>query len=731
MKRLLLLIPILFLIAANPQDRKISFDGNDRFAVTAAGIFEKVANDCQIGPIIVEGRKKPCEIVLENNAAPAIAGRALEEDGYAISVDADKIVISGKDKGLVYGVCGFLKDYLGIEYWGDGEYFVPPVQGEKRYVQARNTVSEPAFSYRQTQNYLLGVDSLYKWWYRLEEPSEIFVDNLWVHTCNRLLPASRYGEAHPEYYAFYGGKRHPGSASQWCMSNPEVLEIVCERLDSLFKAHPEQTFISISQNDGSDTYCRCPECQAVMDIEGGPSGPILRFINKVAERFPDKTISTLAYLFSVDPPKVTKPRDNVSIMLCDIDCRRQTSLADNPSGQKFLWGALKGWAPMCKNLFVWDYGINFDNYLSPFPNFATMAENMKIFKENNVKMHFSQIASNRGGDFAELRSYLAANLMWDAYADADSLIQSFLDRYYGAAGKPLFQYIKIMEGAAVGSDVDLFIYDSPVSYKNNILRPVLMRRYNALFDKAEALVADDPVRLNRVMRSRLPLQYSALEIARTNPFMDKYKLSFDLDVFASRCKMFNVPTLNERSNPPAEYVELYRRRYLGERPGNLACGKKITYLLPPHKRYAALSENALTDGIYGGTTYVENWVGWEGTDGAFVLDLEIPAEIVSVSCDFLHQIGAWILLPQQVSYSTSLDGKSWEPLATIDIPEKRTGKVEFVEIEGRKDEAVNARYVKVEVKGVKTCPTWHYGVGNPCWFFIDEITVKEKWRLLK
>ena len=732
MRHFLLIVPLLLLMAAKPQEGQLIFDKSDSYSVTAADIFEKVLADCHIDQILVDGQKKPGRILLENNSKPEVAGRDLAEDGYAISIAHGKITIAGKDKGLVYGVCGFLKDYLGIDYWGDGEYFVPPAQGGKRYVRTGKTISEPSFSYRQTQNYLLGQDPLYKWWYRLEEPSEEFVDNLWVHTCNRLLPADRYGAEHPEYYAFYGGRRHPGSASQWCMSNPEVLEIVCARLDSLFKAHPEQKTISISQNDGSDTYCRCPECQAAMDEDGGPSGPILRFINKVAERFPDKTISTLAYLFSVNPPRITRPRKNVSIMLCDIDCRRQTALTDNPSGRAFM-SALKGWSTMCDNLFVWDYGINFDNYLSPFPNFATMAENMRIFKNHNVKMHFSQIASNRGGDFAELRSYLAANLMWDAYADADSLIRSFLDRYYGAAGQPLYQYIKLMEGAAVGSDVDLFIYDSPVSYKNNILRPVLMRRYNALFDKAEKLVASDPVMSGRVRRSRLPLMYSALEIARTDPYMDKKKASFDLSIFANSCKEFEVPTLNERNNPPAEYVELYRKRYLSEQTDNIALGKEITYIIPPHKRYATLSEHALTDGIYGGTTYVENWVGWEGTDGAFVIDLGTAEGegIVSVSCDFLHQIGAWILLPREVSYSTSVDGTSWEPFATVEIPEKRSGKVEFVEIEGRGDKATPARYIKVEIKGIKTCPSWHYGVGNPCWFFIDEVKVKNKWQLLR
>ena len=39
------------------------------------------------------------------------------------------------------------------------------------------------------------------------------------------------------------------------------------------------------------------------------------------------------------------------------------------------------------------------------------------------------------------------------------------------------------------------------------------------------------------------------------------------------------------------------------------------------------------------------------------------------------------------------------------------------------DEAAQARYVRVEVEGTLECPSWHYGVGHPSWFFIDEVVV--------
>ena len=38
-------------------------------------------------------------------------------------------------------------------------------------------------------------------------------------------------------------------------------------------------------------------------------------------------------------------------------------------------------------------------------------------------------------------------------------------------------------------------------------------------------------------------------------------------------------------------------------------------------------------------------------------------------------------------------------------------------------EAAKARYIKAEIEGTIECPYWHYGIGFPSWFFIDEVSV--------
>ena len=677
-----------------------------RFLTEISGVALPIENDKtpRKGDILIGGQS-PAEVT---------------EDGFSISTQDGILKISGKENGVVYGVVTLLEQYWGIDYWGENEYSLTPSKTVN--LPFINKVENPGFRYRQTQCYAIHTDSIYKWWNRLEEPNEVFAAGYWVHTFDKLLPSSIYGKEHPEYYSYFKGKRHPGKASQWCLSNPEVFEIVAQRVDSIFKANPDKHIMSVSQNDGNYTNCTCDACKAIDDYEGALSGSIITFLNKLAARFPDKEFSTLAYLYSMQPPKHVKPLSNVNIMLCDIDCKREVPLTDNASGRDFV-KALEGWSKISDNIFVWDYGINFDNIVSPFPNFHILQKNIQLFKKNHVTMHFSQVNGIRGGDFSEMRAYMIGKLMWDPYQNADSLMRTFMNGYYEAAAPYLYQYQKIMQGALLASGQPLWIYDSPISHKNGMLNPVLLKTYNELFDQAEEAVAGDTVLLRRIQLSRLPLQYSELEIARTQVGTDKTKIRELLGLFDRRTRQFGVTSLNERKNAPGEYCELYKKRFLPQNEQSKASGASLTWIIPPQERYKTLGETALTDELFGGTTYVESWVGWNGTDGAFILDLGEEKSFTRIEADFLHQLGGWVLLPHSVSYSISSDNTTYKPFGSFTFAEDRDLQVKFVEGKAESDSPVKARYIKVEVKGIGLCPDWHYGVGYPAWFFMDEVSV--------
>ena len=666
-------------------------------------------------PIVYGEKARKGDVVIGETDADA------GEDGFSLTTEGGCLYVrTGGDKGSIYGVVTLLEKWLGVSYYAKDAYTLQPMETIELPALAHQET--PAFRYRQTFSYG-NEDPIYRMWFRLEEPKEMFIDNLWVHTFNRILPSDVYGKEHPEYYSFINGEHRPGHNSQWCLTNPAVFDAAVASLDSIFKAHPDLKMISVSQNDGNNTNCSCPECKAVDEYEGSPSGNLIRFLNKLAERFPDKEFSTLAYLYSMQPPKHTKPHPNVNIMLCDIDCKREVPLTDNESGQWFV-KALEGWSVISNNIFVWDYGINFDNIVSPFPNFHILQKNIQLFKKNHVTMHFSQVNGIRGGDFSEMRAYMIGKLMWNPDLDADSLMHTFMNGYYGDAAPYLYQYQKIMQGALLASGQPLWIYDSPISHKKGMLNAHLIKVYDELFDKAEEAVKYDPVLLERVWVSRLPLQYSKLEIARTEADSDKKESEALLALFEKRTKELGVKSLNERNNPPAEYCVLYRKRFLPQNEKSKAQGAKVEWILKPEKRYQLIADEALTDGLYGGTTYVESWVGWEGRDAEFILDLGEEKEFSRIETDFLHQLGAWVLLPKSVAYSVSSDKENFTPFGQVhEFAEDRDMQVKFVAGKAEVASPVKARYIKVQVKTIGLCPSWHYGVGYPAWYFMDEVAV--------
>lgn len=707
-------------VSGSKAKGRILSDGSPQShaAATLMQDFVKRVSSVEL-PVIEAPKLKPKKNDLVFKTDPS-AG--ISEDGFRINTSGDVIyVISGADNGVIYGAVTLLEDYLGVDCFSAGEYIIP--SSSTVTFPDINRSETPAFRYRQSQSYALRQDSVYRYWMRLEEPRDEFAASMWVHTFDRLMPSAIYGKVHPEYYSWINGERRPGKASQWCLTNPEVFAIAAARTDSIFAANPGKNIISVSQNDGNFTYCMCPSCKAIIEEEGSPSGLFIRFLNKLAERRPDKQFSTLAYLFTMQPPKITKPLPNVNIMLCDIDAKREVPLTDNPSGQDFV-RALRGWSAISDNIFVWDYGINFDNYLAPFPNFPIIQPNIQLFRDNNVKMHFSQIAGSYGGDFSEMRTWMVSKLMWNPDANADSLMRHFMDGYYGRAAPYIYEYEKLLEGALLASGTDLWIYDTPVSHKDGMLCSALRRRYNQLFDRAEEAVASDSLLLARVRRQRLSLQYSELEIARAEGRANAPETESLLTLFEERVREYAIPTLNERSNSPIDYAHLYRSRYLIPDNDNLAAGASISWVTPPTGRYAAMGAKALTDGIRGGTSFAESWVGWEGGDGEFIVDLGSEQTVGSVTGDFLHQLGQWVFFPSFMEVSTSTDGTTYTIFGRKDLPEDRDVSVKFTDITVVASDPVAARYVRVKLGGVPACPSWHYGVGYPGWIFIDEIIVK-------
>ncbi|MEN9522357.1 MAG: hypothetical protein RL065_734, partial [Bacteroidota bacterium] len=232
---------------------------------------------------------------------------------------------------------------------------------------------------------------------------------LWVHTFQKLIPSEKYFQSHPEYFSLKNGVR---IKDQLCLSNPAVLKLCIDSLQAQIKRNPTARYWSVSQNDNFG-YCECDDCKRTDSLEQSHSGSMIKFVNEVAQHFPDKIISMLAYQYTRKAPAHIVPAPNVNIMLCTIECDRSKPLAADTSKGSFV-DDLKSWSALTHNILVWDYVINFHHYLMPFPNWQVLQPNLQLFKKYGVQMVFEQGAGNDEKiEMEELRCYLLAKLLWN------------------------------------------------------------------------------------------------------------------------------------------------------------------------------------------------------------------------------------------------------------------------------------------------------------------------------
>ena len=530
----------------------------------------------------------------------SIAYDSLKTDGLLIrTVDNKLIITGGNNKGVLYAVYTFLDKYLGCRKYAADETYVP--KRKKITLQPIDDTQLPAFAFREVY-YNEVSDPEFMEWHKLNSVSDKNGEKsqwgLFVHTFHTLLDPEEYGATHPEYFSFYDGRRHAGLVPSWdgssvqpeaqlCLSNPEVLQIVCKNLKAQMDKKPHALYWSVSQNDNVN-FCRCDSCakldaqyaafkpeEKMLSTHGGEQypalgmGSLLTFVNKVADSFPDKIISTLAYQYSRVPPKGIVPRKNVNIMLCSIESSRNDpmEIADTAFSEDLI-----GWGKITDNILVWDYVIRFSNLLAPFPNLRILQPNLQFLHKNRVSALFEQGNRDKGGEFAQLRAYLLARLEWDPYVDIQKEMDEFLAGYYGAAAPAIKEYINLLhDNNQSKKGVKMSIFGSPVDDKETFLSESLIARYNEIFDKAEKTVIKTPTFHTRVRSARLPVYYAMLEIAKsektgprgaftagpTTQLTPNRKLMDILNDFSYHCIRTNVTRITEWRTTPKEYLQEY------------------------------------------------------------------------------------------------------------------------------------------------------------------------------
>ncbi|WP_299557267.1 sulfatase-like hydrolase/transferase [Seonamhaeicola sp.] len=141
-----------------------------------------------------------------------------------------------------------------------------------------------------------------------------------------------------------------------------------------------------------------------------------------------------------------------------------------------------------------------------------------------------------------------------------------------------------------------------------------------------------------------------------------------------------------------------------------------------HPKYNNIG--VLLDGKMGFRDYsTGQWIGQESGDLEFIVDLGEQESIRTISLQYLHQPHYWIFGPRYFELSFSDDGVHYsEPIAS-----ENTNSINL-RTEGidRLIQKVHqtTQFIKIKIRNVGACPSWHSGAGSPAWVFIDEILIE-------
>ncbi len=377
------------------------------------------------------------------------SGYGIEE--YIIRTEGDNLIITGgEQRGTLYGVYSFLEDYIGCRFFAEdceviykADEIVIPFDIDIRFaptLEYRDT-DEKAYqigeiaSKRKINSSFCRVMTFY------QGSSTDFAGSGFVHTMATVYDLGT-------------------QSTQPCFSSEENYQKVLEKARRILKANPLAEILSITQNDNNNA-CNCKDCSLIYREEGSHAAPMLRFVNRLAEElsdeYPNIRIETLAYMFSTEVPKITKPHENVIIELCALDacCAHPLSDLSCETNSKFR-KEIADWSAITDNLYVWYYVVEFTGNArnAPFMNFDSLYDTYTMFYRNGVKGVFNQAYTNQDSpEFGVLRGYLLSKLMWNpdmTREEFDIAAKEFIAAYYGEASDLVEEYFYMMASFARG-----------------------------------------------------------------------------------------------------------------------------------------------------------------------------------------------------------------------------------------------------------------------------------------
>lgn len=489
------------------------------------------------------------------------------------SIDDNLLILGKSDRGTMYGIYYFLNKYINFRCLSnDTEIFseldkIEVIEDEIKdfAFEHRDVYWNFAFDGNYASKNMLNSNladlSVRKGgrrkWYNFH------------HSFADLLSPEENFDTHPEYFSLVDGKRKK-EHTELCLSNEEVYNLVLTKLKSWIKDNPDCTVFSVAQDEWMGHFekmaCECENCKKIDDLHGSQSASIIKFVNRlehdIKDEYPNVLLHTFAYQYSRKPPRDLIPNENVIVRLTNIECSWSKSIEEgaleNPNGRnaKFLED-LTGWSKIAKRLYIWDYAVNYRNYLLPFPCLRSMYKNIMLYKKIGVKGVLMEGNFSFGGKgyLDELKAYLSSRLLTFDERSLEEIVDEFCKGYYGKASEKVKEYIYLFEDNIKG---DMWLYDDA---DHEMFTDELVEKAEEIIKDALSLVDENGKEYKHV--EELFLTYLYMYIVRL-PLENKNRDNL-IDVFFTKVNEHGVTELFERTSLDFSKDVMKKSRYAKDR----------------------------------------------------------------------------------------------------------------------------------------------------------------------
>ncbi|MBI2478922.1 MAG: DUF4838 domain-containing protein [Planctomycetia bacterium] len=384
-----------------------------------------------------------------------LPGEIGKPDG-AITEKDETFELWGLDeRGSYNAVCGLLHQF-GARWYLPGELGeVLPALKTIKVPRVDETV-RPDFALRQF-NFrfsIVGAETA-RWVMRLglrnDERLQI------AHGLSTMTNRQAVFDAHPDWFAIYGGKPDfkPGdSKCQLCYSNDELFRETVRWARAMLDTYRLDT-VSIMPPDGYTSICQCEKCRGKDSPERNERGLlsdyVWDFVNRVAREIakshPRAKVLNCAYgAYTLPPLSIDKLEPNV--LVCIVGGRRPINKAGAKGEGESAPDVLRAaWAKKTDNslLIFENYPFTGRGYYLPAFDAQSLGDTVNATKGlsqgEDIWLTVAQDFDKNGIGFNHFLVYFTARAYWggDGY-DPDAALREYCRLFYGPAEQEMLAF---------------------------------------------------------------------------------------------------------------------------------------------------------------------------------------------------------------------------------------------------------------------------------------------------